>query len=299
MAVVTLPTLRLGSTGVHVSELQRLLNKVGMFDGSMFGRVDVNVVGPVTSEAVKRFQSSTGMQPTGVVDDATWTKLYVIAGEAKIVSAPLATATAQPSASPNYNPAVQAMQAGSLAMPPVASVGTTGRGSGILGKLFLFGIVGVGSYVIYRAVSKQRGMAELDDGEDNAGPAFTVPRPKAPRLAGSARKKKPVKRAKEESAEGEGTWSAPSRGGGRNAVRSTKTEWAEDDDRVWLQDPGRAPNIIKLEADEKMFKNQRGYREDMKRMAWERARANERHVQVVVRGTSRVLYNANPNAGGR
>jgi peptidoglycan hydrolase-like protein with peptidoglycan-binding domain len=65
----THPTLRLGSRGPGVEELQQKLNGAGadlVVDGEF---------GPVTAEAVKAFQGSHACAPDGVVGALTWTAL--------------------------------------------------------------------------------------------------------------------------------------------------------------------------------------------------------------------------------
>lgn len=63
------PELRVGSAGPDVKIVQNKLNKKG------FGlKADANY-GPVTAEAVKKYQSAAGLPSTGVVDTATWATL--------------------------------------------------------------------------------------------------------------------------------------------------------------------------------------------------------------------------------
>jgi peptidoglycan hydrolase-like protein with peptidoglycan-binding domain len=63
------PILQEGDSGFAVVELQQLLNTKGAFlvvDG-IFGRV--------TRAAVTKFQRQHGLEPTGIVQPATWVKL--------------------------------------------------------------------------------------------------------------------------------------------------------------------------------------------------------------------------------
>ncbi|MBX4267060.1 M14 family metallopeptidase [Clostridium estertheticum] len=60
-------TLKIGSKGTVVSEIQALLNKLGY----VVGKVD-GIYGTKTFEAVKRFQKYFGLLPTGDVDDDTY-----------------------------------------------------------------------------------------------------------------------------------------------------------------------------------------------------------------------------------
>ncbi|MCB2359554.1 M14 family metallopeptidase [Clostridium estertheticum] len=60
-------TLKIGSKGTVVSEIQALLNKLGY----VVGKVD-GIYGTKTAGAVKRFQKYFGLLPTGDVDDDTY-----------------------------------------------------------------------------------------------------------------------------------------------------------------------------------------------------------------------------------
>jgi peptidoglycan hydrolase-like protein with peptidoglycan-binding domain len=64
------PTVRRGSTGVHVSALQQLLKDNGFFPYAV-----VDSFGPLTEDAVVRFQRSRLMYADGVVGPRTWTAL--------------------------------------------------------------------------------------------------------------------------------------------------------------------------------------------------------------------------------
>lgn len=66
-----LPTLREGDTGNNVIILQNKLKILGYFNASVTGSF-----GPTTTQAVKSFQRDYGLDPTGVVDYATWVILY-------------------------------------------------------------------------------------------------------------------------------------------------------------------------------------------------------------------------------
>ncbi|KZX20534.1 putative peptidoglycan binding domain protein [Rathayibacter tanaceti] len=54
--------LALGSKGADVGQLQAFLKEVGMYSGKVDGEI-----GPLTADAVKRWQLSQGREPTGVV----------------------------------------------------------------------------------------------------------------------------------------------------------------------------------------------------------------------------------------
>ena len=66
------PVLRNGDGGPKVKAMQHLLNEAGAdipADGDF---------GPVTTEAVRKFQSGIGLTPAnGVVNDVTWHSLFV------------------------------------------------------------------------------------------------------------------------------------------------------------------------------------------------------------------------------
>lgn len=65
-----MPTLRQGSRGLAVTDLQRRLTAVGMSPGAMDG-----VFGSRTGSAVRSFQRSRGLQVDGVVGPQTWSAL--------------------------------------------------------------------------------------------------------------------------------------------------------------------------------------------------------------------------------
>ncbi|APC38849.1 M14 family metallopeptidase [Clostridium estertheticum] len=60
-------TLKIGSKGTVVSEIQALLNKLGYVVGEVDG-----IYGPKTAGAVRKFQKYFGLLPTGDVDDDTY-----------------------------------------------------------------------------------------------------------------------------------------------------------------------------------------------------------------------------------
>lgn len=67
----TRPTLRLGSTGTYVRELQGLLESLLYYDGPIDG-----VFGFGTQTAVKMFQTNNRLTPDGVVGRDTWSALF-------------------------------------------------------------------------------------------------------------------------------------------------------------------------------------------------------------------------------
>lgn len=64
------PTIRRGSTGNAVYELQRLLSSMGYYSG----RLD-SMFGGLTQQAVLAFQRDYGLTPDGVVGPNTWAAL--------------------------------------------------------------------------------------------------------------------------------------------------------------------------------------------------------------------------------
>ena len=64
------PTLRLGSSGNTVSELQGMLALLGYFEAPIDGRYELT-----TEAAVQAFQVDAGLTDDGIVGPATWAKL--------------------------------------------------------------------------------------------------------------------------------------------------------------------------------------------------------------------------------
>lgn len=85
------PTLKVGSTGEAVSELQAALKIMGYYNGAVDG-----TYGQTTATAVSQFKQSAGLAPDGVVDAATWQQLFpggqtVAANAEQISSTPTTT----------------------------------------------------------------------------------------------------------------------------------------------------------------------------------------------------------------
>ncbi|MBD2497993.1 peptidoglycan-binding protein [Nostoc sp. FACHB-280] len=70
-AAISRPTLKIGSQGERVSELQAALKLLGFYTGNVDGVYNEN-----TANAVSRFKQAVGLNPDGVVDAATWQKLF-------------------------------------------------------------------------------------------------------------------------------------------------------------------------------------------------------------------------------
>lgn len=65
------PTLKVGSQGESVSELQAALKLLGFYSGTVDGNYSNN-----TATAVSRFKQAVGLNPDGVVDATTWQRLF-------------------------------------------------------------------------------------------------------------------------------------------------------------------------------------------------------------------------------
>jgi peptidoglycan hydrolase-like protein with peptidoglycan-binding domain len=77
------PTLKLGSQGDRVSELQGAMKLMGFYNGAVDGLYQEN-----TANAVSRFQESVGLTPNGIVDSGTWQKLFPGLGNNSTAIAP-------------------------------------------------------------------------------------------------------------------------------------------------------------------------------------------------------------------
>jgi len=64
------PTLKLGSQGEPVSEIQAALKLLGFYTGAVDG-----VYNNITASAVSKFKQAVGLNPDGVVDASTWQQL--------------------------------------------------------------------------------------------------------------------------------------------------------------------------------------------------------------------------------
>ncbi|WP_427161351.1 peptidoglycan-binding protein [Aliinostoc sp. HNIBRCY26] len=68
---ISRPTLKVGSQGERVSELQAALKLLGFYSGTVDGNYN-----EATANAVSRFKQTVGLSPDGIVDAATWQKLF-------------------------------------------------------------------------------------------------------------------------------------------------------------------------------------------------------------------------------
>lgn len=83
-------TLRLGSTGTPVRELQFYLYLVSAFDPTVPTVAIDGSFGPSTEAAVRAFQTSAGLTVDGVVGQTTWDALYAVAERLRL-SGPVIT----------------------------------------------------------------------------------------------------------------------------------------------------------------------------------------------------------------
>ncbi|MBU7585902.1 MAG: peptidoglycan-binding protein [Nostoc sp. TH1S01] len=119
-AAITRPTLKVGSQGERVSELQAALKLLGFYSGTVDGVYNEN-----TANAVSRFKQAVGLNPDGVVDAATWQKLFPKEPASTNTSASLSptrpstasTAVAKPEPKP-ATPRTRATQVQTLAPEP-------------------------------------------------------------------------------------------------------------------------------------------------------------------------------------
>lgn len=78
---VNRPTLKLGSQGERVSELQGALKLLGYYTGTVDGNFN-----QTTANAVSQFKQAAGLAPDGIVDGNTWQRLFP--GEGTVASSP-------------------------------------------------------------------------------------------------------------------------------------------------------------------------------------------------------------------
>jgi peptidoglycan hydrolase-like protein with peptidoglycan-binding domain len=78
---VNRPTLKLGSQGERVSELQGALKLLGYYTGTVDGNFN-----QMTANAVSQFKQAAGLAPDGIVDGNTWQRLFP--GEGTVASSP-------------------------------------------------------------------------------------------------------------------------------------------------------------------------------------------------------------------
>jgi len=109
------PTLRLGSQGESVKELQSLLVLLGYYGGPVTSLYQED-----TERAVRDFQRAAGITPDGIVGPTTWSQLFPDPGAtAPLPTSTQATATTGPAQAPApaSAPVAQANQASSSSLP--------------------------------------------------------------------------------------------------------------------------------------------------------------------------------------
>ncbi|MEA5571950.1 peptidoglycan-binding protein [Calothrix sp. UHCC 0171] len=84
MSAVTEPTLKQGSSGEPVKELQRLLARLSYAPGQADG-----IFGSHTTEAVKKFQQAESLVADGIVGPKTWEVLYNRTSQGSTSSRPM------------------------------------------------------------------------------------------------------------------------------------------------------------------------------------------------------------------
>ncbi len=97
--VINRPSLKAGSQGTAVSELQAVLKLLGYYTGAVDGDY-----GQSTVTAVSQFQKAAGLNPDGIVNSGTWERLFPLVATASAAAAfpvPATTTTPPPAANPS------------------------------------------------------------------------------------------------------------------------------------------------------------------------------------------------------
>jgi peptidoglycan hydrolase-like protein with peptidoglycan-binding domain len=109
-----MPTLRLGSAGESVSQVQAMLKLMGFYDGPVDGFYREQ-----TQVAVTNFQTAAGIQADGIVGQTTWQYLLPSPDNTSSATIPVATTTAL---EPTPEPVPEPIPAAATPEPtPVAS----------------------------------------------------------------------------------------------------------------------------------------------------------------------------------
>lgn len=123
------PNLNIGSQGERVSELQAALKLLGFYTGAVDGNYQDG-----TAKAVSQFKQAAGLKPDGIVDAATWQKLFPSEAAAvttlpAAVPTPISTPTAiRPLNVPNQsNNAVRAVNSKPEPRPAIPRQATNTR----------------------------------------------------------------------------------------------------------------------------------------------------------------------------
>lgn len=98
--VINRPSLKAGSQGTAVSELQAVLKLLGYYTGAVDGDY-----GQSTATAVSQFQTAAGLNPDGIVNSGTWERLFPLVPTASAAAFPVpATTTKTPPPAANPSP---------------------------------------------------------------------------------------------------------------------------------------------------------------------------------------------------
>lgn len=120
-------TLQVGSVGSDVLELQATLKLLGFYQGEVSGRYD-----DATATAVAQFQQTAGLPADGVMNGASWQRLFptttslspTVAASAAPQIAPVPASAANP---PSSKSPTDSLEHASAAAPPSTSGGTGGE----------------------------------------------------------------------------------------------------------------------------------------------------------------------------
>ncbi|PSB03671.1 peptidoglycan-binding domain-containing protein [Merismopedia glauca] len=110
---ISRPTLKLGSKGTAVSELQAALKLLGYYDGEVDG-----IYGKTTAQSVSKFQQAAGLTPDGIAGESTWKRLFPATPTVSTPKpTPSSTPKPTPSPTPTPEPQVEATSAPTIDLP--------------------------------------------------------------------------------------------------------------------------------------------------------------------------------------
>ena len=112
------PSLRVGSEGTAVSELQAALKLLGYYNGDVDGKYAESTV-----IAVSRFQQAAGLDADGIVNNATWERLFPVNPPATANRAVIARNNIKPPA----NQASSNINRNNPSSPPILREGMRGE----------------------------------------------------------------------------------------------------------------------------------------------------------------------------
>lgn len=115
--VLIRPTLKSGSRGSEVTELQATLKLLGYYSGTVDG-----VYGQSTVAAVSQFQQAAGLGTDGITGPATWNRLFPAVETPSTPPTPAASGTVQaPAVTTAASPSIANSSAASFPVPAGAS----------------------------------------------------------------------------------------------------------------------------------------------------------------------------------